>query len=536
MLQVRGRRRNPPWSPTASREEVRATLQRRLTLHSKLLFWIFGTLLVFVLGLYEIYPSTRPERVAIVHDVALVGIALLAVIWYFVLPRRTLSIEQLYALDATYASYVGVAFGMSAYFSSDQRAAVYTAFVWHIFMIFMRVIVMPSTGRRTLVVTTLSCVPLVLAAIGMAVYVPDRLEVPPAAFVVGCGVFVVVTVVLATTGSQVIYGLARQVTQFRQLGAYTLVEKVGEGGMGAVYRARHAMLRRPTAIKLLPPDKVGLDNVKRFEREVQHMSQLSHPNTVTVFDYGRNPDGVFYYAMEFLDGIDLETLVKREGAQPAPRVIHILRQVCGALDEAHAMGLTHRDIKPGNILICRRGRKPDVAKVVDYGLVKELTRDSDDSATRGIAGTPAYLAPEAVTDPDRVGPRSDLYALGCVGYFLLTGQRLFEGKTAAEVLVHHVSTAPRPLAERTTNPIPDDLAALIMACLAKDPNQRPISAQAMRLALSAMPAYRDYDEVRALDWWTDFEARRDKARAGGETSPTPITITIDVKARTEPEP
>jgi hypothetical protein len=218
MLLARGRRRSPPWSPTASREEVRASLQQRLTLFSKLLFWIFGTLLVFVLGLYEIYPDTRPVRVAIVHDVALVGIAILAVIWYFVLPRRQLSVEALYGLDATYAIYVGVAFGMSAYFSSDQRAAVYTAFVWHIFMVFMRVIVMPSTGRRTLVVTSLSCIPIVLAGVGMAIYVPERLEVPAPAFVVGTTVFVVVTVVLATTGSQVIYGLRRQVSEARQLG------------------------------------------------------------------------------------------------------------------------------------------------------------------------------------------------------------------------------------------------------------------------------------------------------------------------------
>ncbi|HEU5058871.1 MAG TPA: serine/threonine-protein kinase, partial [Kofleriaceae bacterium] len=522
-----------PWSPTATSEEMRAYLQERLALLSKLSFWIFWILVFFVHGLYEIYPELRPARVDIVDLFSVSGLVVLGLIWQFALRKRRSSWRALYAIDALYALLIGTAFGMSAYFSADKRAAVWSAFIWHTFIVFSRVIVVPSSGRRTAAVTALSYLPLLLAAAGMALWTPHTLELPPIAFVVGGALFIAIATLLATTGSRVIYGLRRQVSEAMQLGQYTLDEKIGEGGMGAVYRARHALLRRPTAVKLLPAGRYGADNIKRFEREVQHMSRLTHPNTVAVFDYGRSPAGVFYYAMEYLDGIDLETLVRRDGPQRAPRVIHILRQVCGALDEAHAMGLSHRDIKPANIILCRRGRMPDVAKVVDFGLVKEITRTGDgDSATKVIMGTPAYLAPEAVTDPDRVGPASDLYALGCVGYFLLTATRVFEGKTAVDICVKHVSHAPEPPSRRTDNPIPAELEALVLACLAKDPAERPKSAFELRAALGRLPAYVDWDEAEALSWWNAFEARRASEPAPTERRAGPLTITVDVHART----
>jgi serine/threonine-protein kinase len=348
-------------------------------------------------------------------------------------------------------------------------------------------------------------------------------------WVIGVAMFAGMATILATTGSRIIYGLRAEIRQARQLGQYTIEGLIAEGGMGAVYRARHALLRRPTAVKLLPPEKYGADSVARFEREVQHMSQLTHPNTVAIYDYGRSPDGVFYYAMELLDGIDLEVLVHLDGAQPAARAVHILRQICGALDEAHERGLIHRDVKPANVLLCRRGSEPDVAKVLDFGLVAELDHGGDGNGP-AVLGTPAYVAPEVITHPDQVGPASDLYALGAVGYFLLTGHRVFDGHNVAELCVQHVSATPAPPTTRTTNPISPALEAVILQCLAKEPAARPVSARALRQALDACPEAAAWDEDAALAWWRSFEARRSPATDDPGLS-GPRTITVDLMAR-----
>jgi serine/threonine protein kinase len=354
-------------------------------------------------------------------------------------------------------------------------------------------------------------------------------ELPSPAFVVGALVLGIVPILLATVGSGIIYGLRRQVSEAMQLGQYTLDRKIGEGGNGAVYRAHHALLRRPTAIKLLLPDRVGADNVDRFEREVQHMSQLTHPNTVAVFDYGRSPDGVFYYAMEYLGGIDLEHLVARFGPQPAGRVVHILAQVCGALHEAHTAKLIHRDIKPANIILCERGAVHDVAKVVDFGLVKEITRDTG-ASSQVILGTPAYVAPEAVTDPDHITHAVDLYALGAVGYFLITGRRLFEGKTAVDVCIQHVTQPPTPPSAIPGVAITPALEAILLRCLAKQPADRYPSAAALGEALAALPAGEDWRTADAVAWWAAFDRTQREADRASAT-PT-LTVTVDPGSRT----
>jgi serine/threonine protein kinase len=301
--------------------------------------------------------------------------------------------------------------------------------------------------------------------------------------------------------------------------------------MGTVYRASHAMLRRPTAIKLLRPGKSTALDLARFEREVQLTSELTHPNTVAIFDYGRSPDGQFYYAMEYLGGTDLESLVRNFGPQPANRVVHIIQQVCGALDEAHSRDFIHRDIKPANILLCQRGRDPDVAKVVDFGLVKEIGREGI-SGTNIIAGTPAYLSPEAVTHPDKLGPASDIYALGAVMYFLLTGKPVFAGATPVDVCLNQVEKTPTPPSRQTDNPIPGELEDIVMQCLTKDPAKRPESALALRTALDTVPRTEDWDRDTALEWWAEFEAEEVETGSAPRTIvSSPATMTVDLRGR-----
>jgi serine/threonine protein kinase len=294
-----------------------------------------------------------------------------------------------------------------------------------------------------------------------------------------------------------------------RLGRYTLDGMIGEGGMGVVYRAHHVMLRRPTAVKLLRPEKTNEKTIARFEREVQLTSQLTHPNTITVYDYGRTPEGIFYYAMEYLDGIDLQTLVARHGPQPEGRVIHILVQVCGSLVEAHGIGLIHRDIKPSNIILTRRGGLLDFANLVDFGLVKVVDAGQAASITGSglIVGTPQYMAPEAIQQPDQADGRSDLYAVGAVGYFLLTGRPLFEGGGIAEVLYQQVNTEPKPLSADREHAVSPELESLLHGCLAKEPADRPESAFALAEALGRITAG-TWSTSEADAWWQTHTASR----------------------------
>jgi serine/threonine-protein kinase len=368
-----------------------------------------------------------------------VGIAAMAFIWRALLVARKLSVDALYRIDLAYAIGIGSAFGASAFLQSELHAAAYLAMVYSTFTVFARALILPSSGPRTAAISTIVYFPMTISALALAL--TTRQDLPRPAFFIGYLLLGTVPIALATAGSHIIYGLNRKLTAAQQLGQYVLDGKIGEGGMGVVYRAHHMMLRRPTAVKLMRP---GAGNLERFEREVKLMSQLTHPNTVAVFDYGHSVDGMFYYVMEYLGGgINLENLVRQHGAQPAGRVVHVLAQVCGALQEAHDLGLVHRDIKPANIILCERGGNPDVAKVLDFGLVKEFTAEGGQTA-QVILGTPAYLAPEALTDPQQVGPAFDLYALGCVGYFLLTGRRVFEGKTDIDICTKHVTAQPTP--------------------------------------------------------------------------------------------
>lgn len=410
------------------------------------------------------------------------------------------------------------------------------------YMLLVYAVYVPSSARRTLVVAALMTVPL-LGCIFVAFSSWDpALHDPPAAIwrkggqvgdlaypaTVASAVIWGIAVAMAAGFSQTVHGLRKAVSDIRKLGQYTLEEKLGEGGMGVVYRASHAMLRRPTAIKLLMPDRAGKEALARFEREVQRTAMLTHPNTVTVFDYGRTTDGVFYYAMELLEGAALDEIVELDGAQPEERVIHLLEQAAASLAEAHDAGLIHRDVKPGNILVVDRGGISDLVKVVDFGLVKDVGAKASGPATSepaltmadAITGTPLYIAPETLSAPHTVDARADLYALGAVGYWLLTGTHVFAGKSIVEVCAHHLHSVPEPPSTRLGAPVSSDLETLLLACLAKRPDDRPATAHVLRERLRACAAANRWTNARASQWWA---LHRHQLRSGGGAAPSDAT-------------
>jgi serine/threonine-protein kinase len=315
---------------------------------------------------------------------------------------------------------------------------------------------------------------------------------------------------LTVVPARILYRLGRQIREARALGGYLLVERLGEGGMGEVWLARHRLLARSAAIKLIRPemlsdgsrDKTAV-TVGRFEREAQATAALTSPHTIRLFDFGQTDDGTFYYVMELLDGRDLESLVRQFGPLPPARVMHLIRQVCRSLAEAHARGLIHRDIKPANIYLCRMGLEYDFVKVLDFGLVKHADRSTAPTqltAEPMAMGTPAYMAPEAILG-EEVDRGVDVYALGCLTYFLLTGKVIFEADTSMKMLVQHVRERPIPPSNRTEQFIPREVDNLVMACLQKDPNRRPRDAEELLRLASAASLPNDWDHRSAQRWW-----------------------------------
>ena len=337
---------------------------------------------------------------------------------------------------------------------------------------------------------------------------------------------------LAVAASRVIFGLRKQVGSIRALGQYQIEAEIGAGGMGIVYRAQHALLRRPTAVKLLAPGRAGEATLRRFEREVKLTARLKHPNTVTVYDYGRTPDGMFYYAMELLDGATLEQIVQSTGPLPIGRVVNVLRQVAGALGEAHENGLIHRDIKPANIMLCNQGGQMDVAKVLDFGLVKELAGESPQLTQENtITGTPLYMAPEALTNAELVDARSDLYALGAVAYYLLVGDHVFSGESLVEVCSKHLLHTPEPPSVRAGRPVPEALERLVLDCLEKKPEHRPQTAREFSARLARVEADA-WDAAHAEAWWREH-APSLRVKSGTPSGPM-RAIQVDLGVRRTP--
>jgi eukaryotic-like serine/threonine-protein kinase len=319
-----------------------------------------------------------------------------------------------------------------------------------------------------------------------------------------------ITAIIAVAPASVLRGLGTRLAKARQIGAYELETQLGVGGMGEVWRARHRLLIRPAAIKLIRPEVLGARDAagaaalrSRFEREAQATAHLESPHTVELYDFGVAPDGTLFYVMELLDGVDLERLVQRDGAQHPARVVHLLLHLLDSLDDAHRNGLIHRDVKPANLMIGRRARRWDYLRVLDFGLVRPTNKPVDLNTPRGVVqGTPAYLPPEAITGKHPVGPHSDLYAVGCVAWWLLTGRLVFDGETAMQVALSHATERPPRIEQVAEQEIPRCLADLVMACLEKAPRDRPASALALAHALHGCKSQvGEWTPEHAERWW-----------------------------------
>ena len=373
-------------------------------------------------------------------------------------------------------------------------------------------VVVPTVPRYAVIAALLS-VSSVSAMVFLSVSVfppvprPDALKI-----FLAFGFPYMLVVIMAYVGARVVYTLGTEVTRARELGSYRLEDRLGEGGMGEVWRASHRLLARPAAIKLIRSSLQGhapgiADDMKRrFEREAQVIARLRSPHTVTLFDFGIADEGSFYYVMELLDGVDTNALIKRFGPIPAERVVHILRQMCHSLSEAESYGLVHRDIKPANIFLCRYGEDYDFVKVLDFGLARAVHEPSSETETaitirNVIQGTPAFIAPEQALDGADVDARADIYSTGCVAYWLLTGQLVFTADTAMKTLLAHAQTLPEPPSAKAKIPIPAELDALVLSCLAKDREQRPQSARDLRQRLDALTLGQPWTDARAREWW-----------------------------------
>ena len=501
-------------------------LQRRLSLYGKAL--VVQSILYWLIYAIIWGPSvgfTRSLGHIASWDVGLLT-AIYALYW-LVARGKPRSTSVLLATDVVGSLAIGIDNVYLMLGDLGTISGVFENLIGFICILLLRSLIVPSTVKRTLLCGLLMCGPTIVG-VGFGSHRFDNQSLSWITMVGFSVNWSIIALIFSGVASATLYGLRREVRDARRLGQYTLGEKLGQGGMGIVYRASHAMLRRPTAIKLLA-DGGDDASLARFEQEVHLLAGLSHPNIVTVHDYGRTADGSFYFAMELLDGMDLDKLVAADGPQPPERVIHILRQVARGLHEAHEVGLVHRDIKPANVFLCRRWGEADAVKVLDFGLAKN-NADPREALTgqNVVLGTPLYISPEAVKGVAVFDARSDIYSLGAVAYYMLTAEPVFTGNSAFDVCLQHLTAAPIAPSERLGRALPADLEAIVLRCLAKSTDDRYPNAAELERALAACAAADEWSAARAQAWW--------KLRAG---APTPAaedfgagrTVEIDPATR-----
>ena len=470
---------------------------------------------------------TLPTAIAVPVVSILVALVVFAVLRWGALPAATkltlgLVFEVLGSIGIALGEFQGVVGGVT-YQPPGVAEPGFGGFglSWVSAWVLTFTVVVPSPPRRALVAATLSvcAIPVVFtmySAVGVTAVPMDPFE-----FFFSLVFPYVIVVGMAGVASTVVFQLGTEVRRARELGSYRLVERLGAGGMGEVWRAEHRLLARPAAVKLIRPESLGYGDperrrvtLHRFEREAQATASMRCPHTVELYDFGVADDGTFFYVMELLDGLDLDALVRRHGPVPAARAVYLLRQVCHSLGEAHDIGLIHRDVKPANIYACRYGRETDWVKVLDFGMVKhrEERGDSDPKLTADnvVGGTPAYMSPEqALGEP--LDGRADLYAVGCVAFWLLTGQQAFEGRTPLETMMKHVHATAVPPSTRTELPVPAELDDLVMRCLRKEPGERFQAADELARALAAVPFAERWSDVQAAQWWERHYPRPPRA-------------------------
>jgi serine/threonine-protein kinase len=507
---------NPRYSGGASRlrEEVRDLLRRRL----RAMAWVgtFTWIWFLLMQAGGLNDSVTAQTQAVGARIMLGGLVVYAASGVLLWRRRDLPGGALRTIELLLMGVMVVYSGYYRYValnrvptaSSDpaelQLRVEHATLLSNLYVLLTIIsygVYIPNTWRRCVgVVAGMAAVPIAINLYVGLHHAGVRSQLPMVLAVTLIGLFLAGSI--AVFGSFRISTLQREAVEARQLGQYRLTRRIGAGGMGEVYLAEHRLLKRPCAVKVIRAERAGDPAVlRRFEREVRATARLTHPNTVEIYDYGHADDGTFYYVMEYLDGPNLEQVVKRFGPQSPARVVHLLRQICGALREAHGAGLIHRDIKPSNVIVCALGGAPDRVKLLDFGLVREAVNTGQTALTMPelALGTPDFMSPEQATGADRVDGRSDLYSVGALGYYMLTGRPPFIASDAIKVLFAHAYEAVRPPSEVRAG-IPAELDRVLMRCLAKRPDDRFADAAALdaALAASASGAWTDQD---AASWW-----------------------------------